>query len=253
MNNNDEKILNLHNQGVEVKDIIKGTGLSRSKVYQVIHNAENGIEVTYAKRGRKYGEKRLLTPEQEQIIYKQLLKTTPDEYSFTDSKLWTRKNICSLIGELDVIVSDHTVLNYLKRFKLLYPRHTPSDPLLQGKEEAICISVAKLKTENSTTFPQSDNKEDVLTYILYTYDKKGTYYFRCYSEDSLNNNKHLILYMVHDFISRITDLNPSASIVCLLPAELHDKNLRRTWVDNTFNKLISEERIFFNKMEETNE
>ena len=253
MNNNDEKILNLHNQGVEVKDIIKETGLSRSKVYQVIHNAENGIEVTYAKSGRKYGEKRLLTPEQEQIIYKQLLKTTPDEYSFTDSKLWTRKNIRSLIGELDVIVSDHTVLNYLKSFKLLYPRYTPSDPLLQVKEESINISIAKLKTENSAAFPQSGNKEGILTYILYTYDKKGTYYFRCYSDDSLNTNKHLILYMVHDFISRIPNLKPSVSISCFLPKENHSPKLRNLWVYDGFDEQIKEKQIYFFKLENANE
>ena len=47
MNTNDEKILHLYQQGIGVKEIIQKTGLSRSKVYQVIHNEKNKIVPKY--------------------------------------------------------------------------------------------------------------------------------------------------------------------------------------------------------------
>ena len=247
MNNNDEKILRLHHQGAEVSEIMRETNLSRSKVYQVIHNEKAGIKVSYSKRGRKLGEKRLLLPEQENMLYKKLTTTKPDSFTLSlshPSRLWTRRIIQALIGTKDIMVSDHTVLNYLKRFGLLYPKHEPPGSIPLNGESVLTLCVVTLKSK--TTVPY-------LTYMVYTYDKRGTYYFCCYPEHDIQTNKNHILYIIHDFLGRVPDLKKYSDIVCLLPPDRYLNTLRSSWGKSHFSKKIPTDRIWFQNMGDTNE
>lgn len=247
MNSNDEKILRLHHQGAEVSEIMRETNLSRSKVYQVIHNDKAGINVSYSKRGRKLGEKRLLSSEQENKLYQQLTTTKPDAYTLSlsnSSKIWTRRMIQTLIGMWDIMVSDHTVLNYLKRFDLLYPKHEPPDSIPLNGETILTLCVVTLKSK--LTVPN-------LIYLVYTYDKRGTYYFCCYSERDIRTRENLVLYIIHDFLGRVPDLKKYSDIVCLLPPERYLNTLRSSWGKSHFSKKIPTDRIWFQNMGDTNE
>ena len=243
--NNDEKILQLYYQGCDIPDIMQATHLSRSKVYQVIHNKKNGITVSYSKRGRKVGEKRLLSPEQEDKILQLLINTKPDNYTFPPSifaGLWTRKNIRSLIGNEDIIVSDHTVLNYLKRFNLLYPQCKASFNIPDNGGRVLTVCVTVLQEEStSAALP---------IYLVYTYDIRGTYYFCCYPEAGIDTTENYILYILNDFLQRRSHPEQYTNIVCLIPQKHYLNNFRKQWKKSRFCKTIAEDRIWFNKFED---
>lgn len=245
MNNNDEKILRLHHQGAKVSEIMRETNLSRSKVYQVIHNEKTGIKVSYSKRGRKLGEKRLLSPEQEDALYQQLTTTKPDTYAFSSStKLWTRRLIQALIGTWDIMASDHTVLNYLRRFDLLHSQPDTPGSITTNGQSILTISVIRFTAKGMAR----ENKP-YPTYMIYTYDKRGTYYFCCYPERYINTRKNHMLYIIHDFLCRVPDLQKYSDIVCFLPPEHYLNSLRSLWRESTFCKEVPAERICFQKTE----
>ena len=228
MNTNDEKILHLYQQGIGVKEIIQKTGLSRSKVYQVIHNEKNKIVPKYQKRGRKTGEKRLLTPEQEQKLYQQLITTKPDAYFLPNAsnvQVWTRKNIQALIGTYDIQVSDHSVSNYLKRFQLVYNK-----PEIKIERETLCLSVVNLNSNNQV-YNRIQKQifsgcNDVC--MIYAYDSRGTYYFCVYVENTLRNNENNpILSRIYDFLNRTG--KQYRCIHCYTPHEKYSSDFSDIW------------------------
>jgi len=232
MNTNDEKILHLYHQGVDTKEIMQETGLSRSKVYQVIHNEKNNITPEYKKRGRKEGEKRLLTSAQEQTLYQQLITTKPDEHFLSDTsaeKVWTRKNIQALIGNtFDMQVSDHTVKNYLHRFQLLY-----QNPEMQTKHDTLCIAAVNLNGENQVYkyIPEQIFSGCRDVYMIYAYDSRGTYYFCVYDENTSQEGIP-VLSRIHDFLTRMG--KQYQYIHCYIPKNLYNSNLYKNW--NRHNK-----------------
>jgi len=232
MNTNDETILHLYHQGADTKEIMQKTGLSRSKVYQVIHNEKNNIIPEYKKRGRKKGEKRLLTSAQEQTLYQQLITTKPDEHFLSDTfaeSVWTRKNIQALIGNTcDIQVSDHTVRNCLKRLQLLY-----KNPETQTKSDTLCIAAVNLNSENQVynRIPKRifSGYRDV--YMIYAYDSRGTYYFCVYDENVFQEDIP-VLSRIHDFLTRIG--KKYQYIHCYVPQKLFNSNISKNW--NEHNK-----------------
>lgn len=67
-------------------------------------------------RGRKTGEKRILTPEQEKEIQQIIVDKTPDQLKFKEC-MWCRKNIAALIKErFNIDIKPSTLGYYLERW-----------------------------------------------------------------------------------------------------------------------------------------
>ena len=71
--------------------------------------------ITIQERGRKNGDKRDLTPEQESNLVKRLIDTTPKQLKFK-FVLWTREAVQQLIKhDCDIDMPISTVGKYLQR------------------------------------------------------------------------------------------------------------------------------------------
>ena len=81
--------------------------------------------------GRKLGEARRLSAEQEKLIRSKIIDKTPDQLKL-DYVLWTRKAVCELIEqELKIKVPIRTVGDYLKRWGM-----TPQKPAKRAYEQS---------------------------------------------------------------------------------------------------------------------
>lgn len=110
--------LRLRQQGRPVKEIVEITGLAD----QTVRNAfcayhSGGIEALKPKRrGRKPGEKRRLSREQEEAVSKLLVDHTPEQLQ-CECCLWTRAAVRALIlREYGVDLPIRTMGEYLKRW-----------------------------------------------------------------------------------------------------------------------------------------
>lgn len=94
------------------------------------------------KSGRKEGEQRLLTTEQEQKIRGLLIDKTPDQLRMAYA-LWTRQAVQELIRDCcDVVLAIRTVGEYLKRWGM-----TPQKPQKRAYEQRAPEVRAWLKEE----------------------------------------------------------------------------------------------------------
>jgi len=98
--------------------------------------AESGIAgIEPQKRGRRIGEKRTLTPEQEREIQRIIVDKTPDQLRFKEC-MWTRKNIRALIKQQYQIEMPLSSLGYyLERWRFSVQR--PKRQAYQQDEKKI--------------------------------------------------------------------------------------------------------------------
>lgn len=98
----------------EILDVSERHVRSVKKAY-----SEGGIEaIKPKKRGRSYGEKRILTPEQEEEIRSIIINKTPEQLNYKES-MWTRNNIRQLIKDkYRIEMKLSTLWNYLSRWGL---------------------------------------------------------------------------------------------------------------------------------------
>ena len=110
--------LRLREQGTSMGELVRITRLSD----QTLRNAfaaydRGGLDAIKPKRrGRKPGEKRTLTPEQEAAVSGLLVDRTPEEWDLPCC-LWTRESVRALIRyEYAIDMPTRTVGEYLKRW-----------------------------------------------------------------------------------------------------------------------------------------
>lgn len=110
----------------ELLDVHRNTVSKWWKAYE-----KAGLEgVRSQKRGRREGEKRSLSPDQEIEIQRLICDKTPDQYKLTFA-LWTRQAVQELIKwRLGLKVPVRTVGEYLKRWGF-----TPQKPLRRAYEQ----------------------------------------------------------------------------------------------------------------------
>ena len=130
--NNDElyvvrkQIVRLKKKGMSGKEIESLTGVRESRASEIWTKykkfGEKGLKLH--KRGRKHGEKTLLTPEQEQEIRKTIIDKTPEQLKMSFA-LWTRQAVSDLVKrKYKIDLSLRTVTNYLKRWGFTCQRPT---------------------------------------------------------------------------------------------------------------------------------
>ena len=107
--------------GVHVKTITRWTGS---------HKKHGPAVFAPAKRGRRTGEQRNLSPAQERALQKMIAEKTPDQLKLAFA-LWTRRAVCELIGrEFAIRMPVRTCGGYLRRWGF-----TPQKPARRAYEQ----------------------------------------------------------------------------------------------------------------------
>jgi transposase len=126
------QIIRMRKQGLSNRAIGIAVGVSENHASTIWHRylseGINGIKIGV--RGRRTGEKRSLSPQQERNICKLLIDKTPDQLKL-DFALWTRDAVKILIKQIyDIKMPIRTVGEYLKRW-----RFTPQKPAKRAYEQ----------------------------------------------------------------------------------------------------------------------
>ena len=155
-----KNIIRLLEKGTKPDDVAATLDVSRSLVYATKKAYdEKGIDgIKPGKRGRRHGEKRTLTPEQEREIMKVIVDKNPEQMKLKCC-MWTRKAIRDLIlREYKINMPLSTLGYYLERWGFSIQR-----PVKQAnKQDASKVNAwmqeeypaiaAKAKTENAEIY-----------------------------------------------------------------------------------------------------
>ena len=116
--------LRLRKNNKSVREISETTGLSDQAIRNLFKKYDQGgiAAIKPKKRGRKSGEKRHLTPKQEQEILALLVDKNPEQLKLKGC-MWTRDSVKDLIlREYGIDMPIRTVGEYLKRWGLTVQR-----------------------------------------------------------------------------------------------------------------------------------
>jgi transposase len=127
-----KQAVRLHHKGMSVKDIAAMLGIARGTVYTAIRIEQNsGFAALKPQHvGRKMGQKRQLTPEQEAHIQKLICERRPEQLKMAFA-LWSRAAVVLLIEqECALKMPIRSVGEYLKRWGF-----TPQKPIKKAYEQ----------------------------------------------------------------------------------------------------------------------
>jgi transposase len=127
-----DQVVRLRKRGKANKDVAEFLGMTPQHSSTIWQKYVRGgrKEIVLGARGRRHGEKRSLTDEQERYVQKAIVDRTPDQLKFPFA-LWTREAVRQLIGrQYGCDMPIRTVGEYLKRWGF-----TPQKPIKRAKEQ----------------------------------------------------------------------------------------------------------------------
>ena len=127
-----KQVVRVHRKGYGVMQIVELSGLSYPTVRAAIDRYEEGglAAIRPATRGKRAGQGRTLTEEQEQAIRKIICDKRPEQLKM-EFALWNRAAVMQLIErEYDIKLSVRGVGNYLSRWGF-----TPQKPIKRAYEQ----------------------------------------------------------------------------------------------------------------------
>lgn len=127
-----DQVVRLRKQGKANKDVAEYLAMNPEQCSRIWQKYERGgkKEILLGTRGRRHGEKRSLTEEQERRVQKLIVDKTPDQLKFPFA-LWTREAVRQLIRkQYGIDMPIRTVGEYLKRWGF-----TPQKPIKRAKEQ----------------------------------------------------------------------------------------------------------------------
>jgi transposase len=132
-----KQVVRLRKQGIANKTIAEGLGITErtaSGIWQkFLREGESAIKL--GRRGRRKGEQRKLTDEQESQIKKAITDKTPDQLKLSYA-LWNREAIQLLMKQqLKLDVPVRTITDYLKRWGFSFQK--PAKQAYEQKPEAV--------------------------------------------------------------------------------------------------------------------
>lgn len=152
--------IKLRKKNKPVKEISEITGLSDQTVRDLFKKYDEGgiAAIKPKKRGRKAGEKRHLSPTQEQELLGLLVDHNPEQFKIKGC-LWTRDSVRELIKQkYGIEMPIRTVGEYLRRWGLTVQR--PAKQAMKQKPEQVAAWLneeypaiyARAKAENAEIF-----------------------------------------------------------------------------------------------------
>lgn len=150
-------LLKKHKKHNEIADIL---GISKPAVDKIAcaYKKEGAACLKEKKRGRKLGEKRQLTPEQEKEIRNILIDKAPNQLKL-NFMLWTRAAVCQLVKEkYGITITLRNMSEYLKRWGMTCQRPTKKAyfqdnvKLNEFMHETYPFIVKKAKEEDAVIF-----------------------------------------------------------------------------------------------------
>jgi transposase len=127
------QVIRLRKAGRTYDQIAEQTGLSRTGVFDICKRHDEGGAKALVDRigGRKVGEERLLSAEQEALVRKLIADKTPDQLKMTYA-LWTRAAVAELIeARFGIRLQVRTMGKYLARWGF-----TPQKPIKKAYEQS---------------------------------------------------------------------------------------------------------------------
>lgn len=127
-----KQVVRLRKKGLDNKAISDIVGLSQTHISTIWKKYERGglDAIKPGKRGRRHGDKRELTAEQEVAVQKLLVDKTPDQLKLSFA-LWTRDAVRLAIKQMyGVDMPLRTITDYLKRWGF-----TPQRPTKRAYEQ----------------------------------------------------------------------------------------------------------------------
>lgn len=155
-----QQTIHLLKKKVKHQEIADTLGISLQTVDRIssAYNKEGAKSLNEKHRGRKIGEKRQLTPEQEKEIQQILIDKYPNQLKM-NFMLWTRAAVCQLIKEkYGITITLRNMSEYLKRWGMTCQRPT---------KKAYFQDNVKLNTFMHETYPaivEKAKKEDAEIY-----------------------------------------------------------------------------------------
>lgn len=139
-----DQIIRLRKEGKKNKDIAIFLGISGQHASTIWQRYKKGGKkaVTLGLRGRRHGEKRSLSRDQEREVQNLIIDKTPDQLKFPFA-LWTRQAVKDLVHrEYGIDMPIRTVGEYLSRWGF-----TPKKPIKKAREQRPEAIEKWLKTE----------------------------------------------------------------------------------------------------------
>jgi transposase len=128
-----KQVIRLRKQGILNKEIAAGVGVSVGRASKIWRSyvKEGSKAIKLGRRGRRAGEQRTLSADQEAEIRKSIIDKTPDQLKFPFA-LWTRDAVKQCIKmRFGIEMPIRTVGEYLKRW-----RFTPQKPIKRAYEQS---------------------------------------------------------------------------------------------------------------------
>jgi len=139
-----KQVVRLRKQGLPNKGLSEGLGISvgcASKIWQR-YKKEGSKAIKLGRRGRRLGEQRTLSSDQESEIRKAVIDKTPDQMKLPFA-LWTRDAVKLLIRQwFGIEMPIRTVGEYLKRWGF-----TPQKPVKRAYEQSSQVVKKWLETD----------------------------------------------------------------------------------------------------------
>lgn len=121
-----KQVVSMLKKGKKHTEIAETVGISKYAVDRIssMYKRKGTSYIKEKKRGRKFGEKRQLTPEQEKEIQRIIIDKCPNQLKLS-FMLWTRAAVCQLIKDkYGITITLRNMSEYLKRWGMTCQRPT---------------------------------------------------------------------------------------------------------------------------------